>query len=103
MILPYGGLRTVVTAKELSVRLGMTGISIFRIGMDQVTAAEVHEFSPLKDFGGYGIRINSEMQAFYFKGNKGVKLTRSDGKKFLVGSDKAETLATVINAVAFKR
>jgi hypothetical protein len=102
MILPYGGLRTVVTAKELSVRLGMTGIRVFRIGMDQISAAETHEFSPLKDFGGYGIRVNSEMQAFYFKGNKGVKLTRNDGKKFLVGSDNAETLATVINAVAFK-
>jgi protein-S-isoprenylcysteine O-methyltransferase Ste14 len=102
MILPYGGLRTIVTAKELTIRLGMTGIRLFHIGMDRIAAAEIHEFSPLKDFGGYGIRVNSEMQAFYFKGNKGVKLTRSDGKKFLVGSDNAETLATVINAVAFK-
>lgn len=103
MILPYGGLRTIVTAKDLSVRLGMTGIRIFHIGMDKISSVETHEFSPLKDFGGYGIRVNSEMQAFYFKGNKGVKLTRSDGKKFLVGSDNAETLATVINTVAFKR
>jgi len=103
MILPFGGLRTIVTAKELSIRLGMTGIRVFHIGMDQIAAVEIHAFSPLRDFGGYGIRVNSEMQAFYFKGNTGVKLTRSDGKKFLVGSDNTERLATIIKTVAFNR
>lgn len=67
--------------------------------MDDIATVEVHEFSPLKDFGGYGIRFNREMKAYYLHGTRGVKITVNGGKKYLIGSDRPEQLSTVIRAV----
>lgn len=76
------------------------GIKVLKLRTDAITGVETHEFASLKDFGGYGIRFNSEMKAYYLRGTRGVKLTDSNGKKYLIGSDNAERLATVINYVA---
>ncbi len=98
-----GGQRTTVTRKEVNVRYGILGLKVFRAQASDITAVEVHSFSPLKDFGGYGIRFNREMKAYYLNGTRGVKLTTSTGKKYLIGSDRAERLASVIRAVAGKK
>jgi hypothetical protein len=60
---------------------------------------ETHEFSPLRDFGGYGIRANKGMSGYFLRGNRGVKLTTANGKKYLIGSDNADRLAAVISAI----
>lgn len=102
-IMFIGGQRTTVTRKEVNVRYGILGFKVFRASASDITGVEVHSFSPLKDFGGYGIRFNREMRAYYLNGTRGVKLTTSTGKKYLIGSDRAERLASVIRAVAGKK
>ena len=64
-----------------------------------IAHAELHEFSPLKDFGGYGIRQNREMKAYYLSGSRAAKLETNNGKKYLIGSDHPENLVTVINTL----
>ncbi len=100
LILPYGGLRVIVTRENITVRFGMFGLRVLRLAIEEVAAAETHRFSPLKDFGGYGIRFNREMTAYYLSGTLGVKITSVKGKKYLIGSDNAERLATVISTIA---
>lgn len=100
MFLIYGGLRTLVTRERVTVKLGIFGITLLDLKTVDITEVDVHSFAPLKDFGGYGIRSNPEMQAFFFKGDQGVKLTAGDGKKYLIGSDRPLHLAAVIKAVA---
>ena len=100
LVIPYGGLRTLVTRHEITVRFGILGIRVLRLKMEDITVVEMHEFAPLKDFGGYGIRFNREMKAYYLRGNRGVKLTVTGGKKYLIGSDFPERLGTVIGAVS---
>jgi hypothetical protein len=39
------------------------------------------------------------MKAYFLTGNMGVKLTLSDGKRYLIGSDHPERLAAVIKAL----
>jgi hypothetical protein len=95
----YGGFRTIVDQDLLVMKLGVIGIPLLRIRMSDITNIETHSFSPLKDFGGYGIRINREMKAYFLTGNMGVKLTLSDGKRYLIGSDHPERLAAVIKAL----
>ena len=99
LILPYGGQRTLVTRNEIGVRFGIPGFRVLRLKLQDITAIELHDFSPLKDFGGYGIRFNSEMKAYFQRGTRGVKLTTSSGKKYLIGSDHPEHLFAVIRAV----
>ncbi|MCX6343535.1 MAG: hypothetical protein NT018_00505 [Armatimonadetes bacterium] len=93
----YGGLRVSVTPERLQVRLGIFGIPLLRLWLSDLASVEVHEFSPLKDFGGYGIRFNRQMKAYYFRGNRGALVTTTQGKKYLIGSDHPERLAAVVD------
>ncbi len=66
-ITTYGGFRISVTRDLVAVKMGILGINLLRLKTAEITAVEVHDFSPLHDFGGYGIRFNSEMQAYYLE------------------------------------
>ncbi len=100
LALVYGGFRTSVTRDRITVRMGMLGLRLLNLKTANIISVDVLEFSPLRDFGGYGIRFNKEMKAYFLKGNRGVKLTTTSGKKYLIGSDHAERLATVIGEVS---
>lgn len=104
LIALYGGQRVLVTQQSVQVRFGLFGIHLITLPISEIDKIEIHSFSPLKDFGGYGIRFNREMKAFFLRGNRGVKITRTDGKVFLIGSDHPEHLETAIRTIhAFLR
>lgn len=93
----WGGLYVAVTADDVIVKLGLLGVRLLRMRVSDIVEASVLEFSPLADFGGYGIRFNRNMIAFFFRGNRGVKLRNMKGRQFLIGSDHPERLAAVIH------
>ncbi len=99
LIIPYGGQRTLVTRSQVAIRWGILGIRVLRLKIADITGVEIHEFQPLKDFGGYGIRVNREMWAYYLRGNRGVKITRTQGKTVLIGSDHPEALLAVLQGI----
>ena len=99
LIIPYGGQRTLVTRDQVVIRWGILGLRVLRLKTADINGLEIHEFQPLKDFGGYGIRVNREMWAYYLRGNRGVKITRTRGKTVLIGSDQPETLFTVLQGI----
>ena len=96
-ITTYGGFRIAVTRDLVAVKMGILGINLLRLKTAEITAVELHDFSPLHDFGGYGIRFNSGMQAYFLKGDRGVLLSTAGGKKYLIGSDDPQQLAAVID------
>lgn len=100
MALTYGGFRTTVTADTLSVKMGFFGIHLLSLKTTGIVSASVHKFSPIRDFGGYGIRFNRDMQAFFLKGGSGVKITTTDDRHYLIGSDQPERLLSAISAVS---
>ncbi|MBT3362679.1 MAG: DUF1648 domain-containing protein [Chloroflexi bacterium] len=96
----YGGQRALVTRDYVKVRYGILGIRILNLKTSDIAQIDVHSFSPLKDFGGYGIRYRSGIKAYFLSGSRGVKLTMANGKKYLIGSNHPDQLAAVIRAVA---
>lgn len=100
--LAYGGLRISVMPEYVFVRLGMLGINLLTLPTRDIEEINVHSFAPLHDFGGYGIRFNREMKAYFFRGSRGVKITTKQGKKYLIGSDTPERLAAAIGFVTDK-
>jgi len=100
MFIMYGGFRTLVNRDTVTVKMGIFGIKLLQLKMPEIAEVVLHNFAPMRDFGGYGIRFNREMQAFYLRGDRGVKITCKNGKTYLLGSDRPEYLATVITAVA---
>jgi hypothetical protein len=103
LILPLGGQRVIINRQNLTIRWGIIGLKVLNLEIRSITSAELREFSPLKDFGGYGIRQNREMKAYYLSGSRAVKLETASDKKYLIGSDHPENLATVINTIISKQ
>jgi hypothetical protein len=91
-----GVVRTLVTSDRVEVRMGV--FRLLRMRVADVASADVHTFSPLREFGGYGIRYGKGIKAFFLRGNRGVLVTATSGKKYLIGSDHPERLAAAINA-----
>ena len=66
--------------------------------MSSIRSAEATAYSPIRDYGGWGLRRNRAGEKIYnTSGNKGVQLTFEDGKKMIIGSQQAEKLAQEIS------
>jgi len=68
------------------------------ISVDDVESFEAEEYSPLKEFGGWGWRwipFRHKM-AYSVSGNEGVRLTMEDGTEIMIGSKKPEELEDAI-------
>lgn len=88
-----------VDRHEVVVRMGLFRIPILRISLDSILSAEIMEFRPLMDFGGWGIRFGKNKTTGYFmSGKQGVLVTTNIGKKYLLGSDTPERLVQVIQS-----
>ena len=96
----YGGMRTTATHDRITVHLGTPGYRVLQLSAGEVAEVTLHSYMPLKEFGGYGVRANRHMAAYYLSGGTGVLLTTREGKKHLIGSNHPERLVEVVRAVA---
>ncbi len=99
MLFTYGGLQTTVTRQEIAVGFGILGSKVLRLKTEEIADIELAEFAPIADFGGYGIRWNGQIWAYYMRGTKGIKLTTAKGKKYIIGSDNPEELYAITQAL----
>ena len=77
---------------ELSI--AMRGLwRSFLVPLSGVKSVHVVTFSPLLDWGGYGIRKNKRGRAFTASGNRGVELELTSGGVLLIGSQRPDDLA----------
>jgi hypothetical protein len=67
-----------------------------RIPFEDIAHFEVRTYSPIREFGGWGIRYGKGGKAYNVSGNRGVQLELSNGKRLLIGSGPAEELARAI-------
>jgi hypothetical protein len=96
----YGGLRFVVDNRSVRVRLGILRLTLCKIKIADIAAVSVHSFSPLTEFGGWGIRmsINGTL-GFFFSGTTGVLIKTKTGRKYLLGSDNPSRFAAFIESL----
>jgi hypothetical protein len=60
---------------------------------------EIRTYSPIKEYGGWGIRgWSRKNMAYNVSGNRGVQLTLRDGRRVMLGSPRPEALARAIEA-----
>jgi hypothetical protein len=69
-----------------------------RIPFNEIRSVEAVTYRPLRDYGGWGIRLGREGWAYNVSGNRGVRFHYKDGKKFLIGSQRPEELEQAIQA-----
>jgi len=69
-----------------------------------VRSCEGRDYEPIGEFGGWGIRMGgSRSRAYNVSGHRGVQLEFIDGRRLLLGSQRADELAAVINAARVSR
>jgi len=95
-------LTTEVRSDGLYVRFFPLHLSFRRIPNERLIKYEVQTYSPIKDYGGWGIRYGRSGKAYNVSGNRGVMLDLLDGERLLIGSQKPEDLANAIG-LAFGR
>jgi hypothetical protein len=69
-----------------------------KIPFEDIKHCEARTYSPIREFGGWGIRYGRRGKAYNVSGNRGVQLELSNGKRFLIGSGRPEELARAIEA-----
>jgi hypothetical protein len=58
----------------------------------------VRQYSPLREYGGWGIRFGFSGKAYNVKGNKGIQVKLKSGKKILFGTQNEAEVKDVINS-----
>ena len=88
-------MRTVVEGDVIRVR--MFPLLNTQIRIADVAEAKARKYSPIGEYGGWGIRRGwSSGWAYNMRGDEGVQLVLRDGKKILIGSQRAGELADCI-------
>jgi hypothetical protein len=67
-----------------------------RIPLGDIRSAVEVQYDPAAEYGGYGIRAGQMGLAYIATGNRGVRVELNDGRKVLIGSQRAGELARSI-------
>jgi hypothetical protein len=69
-----------------------------RLPLADIQSARAVVYRPILDYTGWGIRIGPKGWAYNAYGNRGVCIVRKNGKRFLLGSQRADELAKAIQS-----
>ena len=92
-------LRTEVRDDGLYIRYRPFHFSFHRVPLQDVVQVQAVTYSPLREYGGWGIRYTRRGKAYNPMGNRGVKLDYRDGRHLLIGSQRPDELAAAISSV----
>lgn len=65
---------------------------------DSIESAQVRTYSPLMEYGGWGIKygFNGQGKVFNVAGNQGLQLVFKSGEKLLIGTQKSEEIQAAV-------
>ena len=63
----------------------------------EVDSCEARTYRPLSEYGGWGIKYGRSGKAYNISGDRGAQLVLKNGKRVLIGSQRADELASAIN------
>jgi hypothetical protein len=104
LILATGGITTSVgshlivdvTGPLLRVQVWPFQLQPIEIQIAQIESAEPRTYSPIREYGGWGMRHGRGGDAYNSHGDRGVQLVLSNQQRILIGSQRAEELADAI-------
>jgi hypothetical protein len=89
--------RLVTDIRSGQLSVGLQGLwRKRRVRLSDIRSAVEVRYDPAAEYGGYGIRSSSKGLAYIASGNRGVQVELNDGRKLLIGSQRADELARSI-------
>lgn len=97
-------LDTYVDNSGISYRFVPFHLKTKKIHWDEVDRAYVRKYNPIRDYGGWGIRLGAfgKGNAYNMSGNMGLQLVLKNGKKVLFGTQLPKDLDRVIKQLGVK-
>lgn len=93
----FGRLETRIDSNAVQVRM----VPFHRIPKtllwSDITNVEIVEYRPIRDYGGWGIRLGSKGTAYTVKGKYGLQITLEDGRVVLIGTQRPGELGEILN------
>lgn len=83
-------LETVITQDEIQYRLFPFQLTLRKISKDEIADVFVRKYSPLFEFGGWGLRWSLNGKAVNVRGNMGIQVVLKNGSRILIGTSNAE-------------
>ncbi|MHA2621672.1 MAG: DUF6141 family protein [bacterium JZ-2024 1] len=88
---------TEVRADGLYVQFYPFHLRVLKFPFDRIRRWEARFYNPIGEFGGWGIRWGRTSKAYNVFGDRGVELEFTDGSRLLIGSQRAEDLASALS------
>lgn len=95
-----GGMTVRVSPERVAVAYGSVGWPRWTFKREDIEAFEPVSFSPIRDFGGWGIKWGKgNVMCINASGSRGVQFTiKGKQRKYLIGSDDPEALVAAIRS-----
>ena len=94
-------LKLKTTISESGIIVHFQGIPFCKrkIAWSDIQSINIEEYSPLYDYGGWGVRYSMSGKGWCYNvsGKMGIKLQYTNGKAFLIGTQKPEEAQAIIN------
>ncbi len=63
------------------------------IPWDEIEQIHVREYSPVREYGGWGIKYGRSGWAYNVRGSHGIQILKKNGKRILIGTQRPEEVA----------
>ena len=98
-----GGLTVRVQEDRVFIHLGSVPLVKKLVPFDSITDLESVQYSPIREFGGWGVRGLGKKRAWTSRGDQAVVLMLENGTHLYVGSDHPRRLEERIRAAVGER
>ena len=94
-------LQTLVKRDGIYVRFSPFVIKYKRIKIGEIKSYEIRKYKPIKEYGGWGIKFGGRKvgKAYNVKGNIGMQLEFTNGKKLLIGTQKPDEFLKAVEKI----
>lgn len=96
--LAFYKMRLIVEVGPEDVAINYVPLKKIRIDLSNIDTLEARSYKPLLEYGGWGIRGGANRRVYNVSGSQGVELTSHDGRRIMIGSQKAQELALAIQS-----
>lgn len=95
-VILYKQLETRIDSEGIRVKFSPLGFSEKFFSWKEIEDCYVRKYSPVAEYGGWGIRSLGKKKAYNVSGNLGIQIVTRDKKRFLIGTRKPDAARAVI-------
>lgn len=92
-------LTTTITTEKIHIHYNF--LANRTIPIQEIKKAYVRKYSPIREFGGWGLRYGGKGMAYNVSGNQGLQLELTKGKLVLIGTQKSSELKKVVKQLGW--